>query len=387
MVNHIYDYYNIEELLRQEERIFRDSIRNFVDNEVLPIIDHHYREGTFPMHLIPKMAELGLFGITLSPEYGGHGANYTCYGLAMQELERGDSAIRSFASVQNSLVIYPIMKYGKEELKRKWLPKLVTGEAIGCFGLTEPDYGSNPGGMVTTATPIDGGYLLNGTKMWITNGNIADIAVVWAKIDGVVNGFLVEKGMKGFKAIEMTGKHSLRASITSELILEDVEVPEENHFIVEGLKGPLSSLTQARYGIAWGAIGSAIAVLESSVNYAKTRIQFGKPIGSFQIIQEKLAWMLTEIAKAQLLVYRLARLKDEDKDRYQQVSLAKRNNVYIALECARIAREIHGANGILDEYPIMRHMANLESVKTYEGTHDIHTLILGEDITGFSAFV
>lgn len=387
MSNHIYDYFNIEELLTEEERIFRDSIRNFVDNEVLPIIEHHYREGTFPMHLIPKMAELGLFGVTLSPEYGGHRANYTCYGLAMQELERGDSAIRSFASVQNSLVIYPIMKYGKKELKRKWLPKLVTGEAIGCFGLTEPDYGSNPGGMVTNATPIDGGYILNGTKMWITNGNIADIAVVWAKLDGVVNGFLVEKGMKGFKAIEMKGKHSLRASVTSELILEDVEVPEENHFIVEGLKGPLSCLTQARYGIAWGAIGSAIAVFESSVKYAKTRIQFGKPIGSFQIIQEKLAWMLTEITKAQLLAYRLGRLKDEDKDKYQQVSLAKRNNVYIALECARIAREIHGANGILDEYPIMRHMANLESVKTYEGTHDIHTLILGEDITGFSAFV
>ncbi|MGQ9818442.1 MAG: acyl-CoA dehydrogenase family protein [Candidatus Kapaibacteriales bacterium] len=387
MSNHIFDYYNIEELLTEEERIFRDTIRTFVDSEVLPIIEHHYREGTFPMHLISNMAELGLFGITLSPEYGGHGANYTCYGLAMQELERGDSAIRSFVSVQNSLVIYPIMKYGKEPLKREWLPKLVTGEAIGCFGLTEPDYGSNPGGMVTTATPIGGGYLLNGTKMWITNGNIADIAVVWAKLNGVVNGFLVEKGMKGFKAIEMKGKHSLRASITSELILEDVEVPEENHFTVEGLKGPLSCLTQARYGIAWGAIGSAIAVFESSVNYAKTRIQFGKPIGSFQIIQEKLAWMLTEIAKAQLLAYRLGRLKDEDKDRYQQISLAKRNNVYIALECARIAREIHGANGILDEYPVMRHMANLESVKTYEGTHDIHTLILGEDITGFSAFV
>lgn len=387
MSNHIYDYYNIEELLTEEERIFRDSIRNFVDNEVLPIIEHHYREGTFPMHLIPKMAELGLFGITLSPEYGGHGANYTCYGLAMQELERGDSAIRSFASVQNSLVIYPIMKYGKEELRRKWLPKLVTGKAIGCFGLTEPDYGSNPGGMVTTATRIDGGYLLNGTKMWITNGNIADIAVVWAKLDGVVNGFLVEKGMKGFKAIEIKGKHSLRASVTSELILEDVEVSEENHLIVEELKGPLSCLTQARYGIAWGAIGSAIAVFESAVNYAKTRIQFGKPIGSFQIIQEKLACMLTEIVKAQLLAYRLGRLKDEDKDKYQQVSLAKRNNVYIALECARIAREIHGANGILDEYPIMRHMANLESVKTYEGTHDIHTLIIGEDITGFSAFI
>lgn len=383
----VFDYYNIEELLTEEERLVRETVRDFVDKEVIPIIEKHYREGTFPMHLIPRMAELGLLGITLSPEYGGAGANYTTYGLAMMELERGDSAIRSFASVQNSLVIYPIFRYGKENARRKWLPKLASGEAIGCFGLTEPDYGSNPGGMVTTARLIDGGYVLNGTKMWITNGNIADVAVVWAKLDGDINGFLVEKGMKGFKAIEMKGKHSLRASVTSELILEDVEVPEENHLEITGLKGPLSCLTQARYGIAWGAIGSALAVFESALNYAKTRIQFGKPIGAFQIIQEKLVWMLNEITKAQLLAYRLGRLKDEDRARFQQVSLAKRNNVDIALQCARIAREIHGANGILDEYPVMRHMANLESVKTYEGTHDIHTLILGEDITGFSAFV
>jgi glutaryl-CoA dehydrogenase len=383
----VFDYYNIEELLTEEERLVRETVRDFVDKEVIPIIEKHYREGTFPMHLIPRMAELGLLGITLSPEYGGAGANYTTYGLAMMELERGDSAIRSFASVQNSLVIYPIFRYGKENARRKWLPKLASGEAIGCFGLTEPDYGSNPGGMVTTARLIDGGYVLNGTKMWITNGNIADVAVVWAKLDGEINGFLVEKGMKGFKAIEMKGKHSLRASVTSELILEDVEVPEENHLEITGLKGPLSCLTQARYGIAWGAIGSALAVFESALNYAKTRIQFGKPIGAFQIIQEKLVWMLNEITKAQLLAYRLGRLKDEDRARFQQVSLAKRNNVDIALQCARIAREIHGANGILDEYPVMRHMANLESVKTYEGTHDIHTLILGEDITGFSAFV
>ena len=383
----VFDYYNIDELLTEEERLVRETVRDFVDKEVIPIIEKHYREGTFPMHLIPRMAELGLLGITLSPEYGGAGANYTTYGLAMMELERGDSAIRSFASVQNSLVIYPIFRYGKENARRKWLPKLASGEAIGCFGLTEPDYGSNPGGMVTTARLIDGGYVLNGTKMWITNGNIADVAVVWAKLDGEINGFLVEKGMKGFKAIEMKGKHSLRASVTSELILEDVEVPEENHLEITGLKGPLSCLTQARYGIAWGAIGSALAVFESALNYAKTRIQFGKPIGAFQIIQEKLVWMLNEITKAQLLAYRLGRLKDEDRARFQQVSLAKRNNVDIALQCARIAREIHGANGILDEYPVMRHMANLESVKTYEGTHDIHTLILGEDITGFSAFV
>jgi len=387
MITNVFDYYNINELFTVEERMVRETVRDFVDKEVIPIIEKHYREGTFPMHLIPRMAELGLLGITLSPEYGGSGANYTTYGLAMMELERGDSAIRSFASVQNSLVIYPIYRYGKENARRKWLPKLASGEVIGCFGLTEPDYGSNPGGMVTTARRIDGGYVLNGTKMWITNGSIADIAVVWAKLDGVVNGFIVEKGMKGFKAVEMKGKHSLRASVTSELILEDVEVPEENHLEITGLKGPLSCLTQARYGIAWGAIGSALAVFESALNYAKTRIQFGKPIGAFQIIQEKLVWMLNEITKAQLLAYRLGRLKDEDRARFQQVSLAKRNNVHIALQCARIAREIHGANGILDEYPVMRHMANLESVKTYEGTHDIHTLILGEDITGFSAFV
>lgn len=382
----VFDYYNIEELFTEEERLIRKTVKEFVDNEVIPIIEKHYREGTFPMHLIPRMAELGLFGITLPQEYGGVGANYTSYGLAMMELERGDSAIRSFASVQNSLVIYPIYRYAKEEAKRKWLPKLASGEVIGCFGLTEPDFGSNPGGMATTAKKINGGYVINGTKMWITNGNIADVAIIWAKVDGVVNGFIVETNRKGFKAIEMRGKHSLRASVTSELILEDVEVPEENHLEVTGLKGPLSCLTQARYGIAWGAIGSALAVFESALNYAKTRIQFGKPIGAFQIIQEKLVWMLNEITKAQLIAYRLGRLKDEDRARFQQVSLAKRNNVDIALQCARIAREIHGANGILDEYPVMRHMANLESVKTYEGTHDIHTLILGEDITGFSAF-
>ncbi|MCX7909622.1 MAG: acyl-CoA dehydrogenase family protein [Ignavibacteria bacterium] len=383
----VFDYYNIEELLTDEERLIRETVKDFVDKEVLPIIEHHYREGTFPMHLVPRMAELGLFGITLPQEYGGVGANYTSYGLAMMELERGDSAIRSFASVQNSLVIYPILRYGKEEAKTKWLPKLARGEAIGCFGLTEPDFGSNPGGMASTAKKVNGKYILNGTKMWITNGNIADVAIIWAKLDGVVHGFIVETDRKGFKAIEMKGKHSLRASVTSELILEDVEVPEENHLEVTGLKGPLSCLTQARYGIAWGAIGAAIAVFESALKYAKTRIQFGKPIGAFQIIQEKLVWMLNEITKAQLIAYRLGRLKDQDRARFQQVSLAKRNNVDIALQCARLSREIHGANGILDEYPVMRHMANLESVKTYEGTHDIHTLILGEDITGFSAFV
>jgi glutaryl-CoA dehydrogenase len=304
----------------------------------------------------------------------------------MQELERGDSGVRSFASVQNSLVIYPIYTYGTQEQKDKWLPRLASGENIGCFGLTEPDYGSNPGGMVTNAKPINGGFLLNGAKMWITNGTIADVAVVWAKLDGEVHGFLVEKGMKGFTAPEMKGKMSLRASITSELIFQDVEIPEANLLQVKGLKGPLSCLTQARYGIAWGAVGAAQSVYDSALQYAKSRIQFDKPIASFQIIQEKLVWMLNEITKAQLINFRLGKLMDAKTVRPQQVSLAKRNNVQIALDCARKAREIHGANGIIDEYPVMRHAANLESVNTYEGTFDIHTLILGEDITGISAF-
>jgi glutaryl-CoA dehydrogenase len=380
------DYYQIDELLCEEEILVRDTVRDFTDNEILPIIEKHYSAGTFPDELIPKMAEIGLFGITVPEEYGGVGANYTTYGIAMQELERGDSAIRSFASVQNSLVMYPILKYANEETRKKWLPKLASGEAIGCFGLTEPDFGSNPGGMITNAKSIDGGYLLNGAKMWITNGTVADVGVVWAKLDGVVTGFLVEKGMKGFSAPEMKGKHSLRASVTSELIFEDVEIPAENRLAVNGLRGPLSCLTQARYGIAWGAVGAAIAVYQSSLDYAKSRIQFDKPIAGFQMVQDKLVWMLNEITKAQLVAYRLGRLKDEGKDRFQQTSLAKRNNVDIALESARIARDIHGANGILNEYPVMRHAANLESVRTYEGTHDIHTLILGEDITGIAAY-
>jgi glutaryl-CoA dehydrogenase len=380
------DYYNIDELLTDDEKMIRQTVRGFVDDEVMPVIEKHYREGTFPMELARKMGELGVFGITLPEEYGCAGASNVSYGLAMQELERGDSAVRSFASVQSSLVMYPIFTYASEENKRKWLPKLATAEAVGCFGLTEPDFGSNPTGMITNAKKIDGGYLLNGAKMWITNGTTADVAVVWAKLDGVVHGFLVEKGMKGFTAPEMKGKHSLRASVTSELIFQDVEIPEENILNVKGMRGPLSCLTQARYGISWGAIGAAMAVYESSVDYAKSRIQFGKPIGSFQLVQEKLAWMLTEITKGQLLCYQLGRLKDAGKMRPQQVSLAKRNNVHIALEAARMARDLHGANGILDEYPIMRHAANLESVKTYEGTHDIHTLILGQDITGIAAF-
>jgi glutaryl-CoA dehydrogenase len=380
------DYYGVYNQLSDEERMVRESVADFVDNEVLPIIEKHYQDGTFPMDLVPKMAELGLFGITLPQEYGCAGANYTCYGLAMQELERGDSGIRSFASVQSSLVMFPIYSYANEEMRKKWLPRLAAGTAIGCFGLTEPDFGSNPSGMITNAKKIDGGYLLNGAKMWITNGSLADVAVVWAKYEGEVCGFIIEKGMKGFSAPEMKGKHSLRASVTSELIFQDVEIPESHKLNVKGLKGPLSCLTQARYGIAWGAIGSAIGTYQSSLDYAKSRIQFDKPIASFQLVQDKLVWMLNEITKGQLLCMQLGKLKDSGMMNPNQVSLAKRNNVDIAIQCARIARDIHGANGILDEYPIMRHSANLESVRTYEGTHDIHTLILGADITGIQAF-
>jgi glutaryl-CoA dehydrogenase len=381
------DYYDIDSLLSEEERMVRDTVRSFVDEEVIPIIEEHFLQGTFPAHLTKRCGELGMFGPTIPEEYGGGGMNSVCYGLICQELERGDSAIRSAVSVQGSLVMYPIWRYASEELKKKWLPKLASGDAIGCFGLTEPDFGSNPGGMLTTATRSSNGFVLNGAKMWITNGTIANIAVVWAKLDGVVRGFLVEKGTPGFTAPEMTGKHSLRASITSELIFQDCEIPEENIFAdVEGLRGPLSCLTQARYGISWGAVGSAMAVYESSVKYATTRIQFGRPIGGFQLVQDKLVWMLNEITKGQLLAWRLGRLKDAGTMRTQQVSMAKRNNVWMALECAHMARDLHGANGILSEYPIMRHAANLESVKTYEGTHDIHTLIMGADITGIDAF-
>lgn len=381
------DYYAIDDLLTEEERLVRQTVADFVDTEILPIIEKHAHDGTFPMHLVEKIGDLGLFGITLPQEYGCAGLSNASYGLAMQELERGDSGIRSFASVQSSLVMWPIFTYGSEEHKKKWLPLLAQGKAIGCFGLTEPDHGSNPSGMVTNAKKIDGGYLLNGAKMWITNGSLADVAVVWAKLDGVVRGFLVEKGMKGFTAPEMKGKHSLRASVTSELVFQDVELPEENILPgVEGLKGPLSCLTQARFGISWGVIGSAMACYESSVSYAMSRIQFDKPIAGFQLTQEKLAYMLTEITKAQLLNWRLAVLKDAGTMRPQQVSLAKRNNCEIALDIARMSREIHGANGILNEYPVMRHAANLESVKTYEGTHEMHTLILGHDITGIQAF-
>lgn len=381
------DFYNTESLLSEEEILVRNTVRKFVDNNVIPIIEKHNREGSFPLQLVQPMAELGLFGATLPAKYGCAELNNVAYGLMMQELERGDSGIRSFASVQSGLVMYPIFTFGSEEQKDFWLPKLAKGEKIGCFGLTEPDFGSNPAGMITRAEKKNNGYVLNGAKMWITNGTIADVAVVWAKLEGEIKGFLVEKGTKGFSAPEMRGKHSLRASVTSELVLQDCWIPETNILPQsDGLKSPLMCLNQARYGIAWGAIGAAMACYESALNYSKSRIQFGKPIASFQMIQEKLVHMLTEITKAQLLCLQLGRLKDQGKATFTQISMAKRNNVFHALEIARTAREIHGANGILDEYPVMRHAANLESVKTYEGTHEMHTLILGEEITGISAF-
>ncbi|MFA3781988.1 acyl-CoA dehydrogenase family protein [Melioribacteraceae bacterium 4301-Me] len=381
------DYIEIDSLFSQEEILVRNTVREFVELEVLPVIEKHYREGTFPMHLIPKMAELGLFGSNLPSKYGCAEMNNVAYGLVMQELERGDSGIRSFVSVQSALVMYPIYTFGDENQKDYWLPKLAKGEKIGCFGLTEPDYGSNPAGMITRAEKVEGGYLLNGAKMWITNGSIADVAVVWAKLDGVIRGFLVEKGAEGFTAPEMKGKHSLRASVTSELIFQDVFVPEKNILPKsDGLKSPLMCLNQARYGIAWGVVGSMMACYDTALNYAKSRIQFSKPIAAYQITQEKLVYMLTEITKAQLLNVQLGRLKDKGTVKHTQISMAKRNNCEKALEIARMSREILGANGILDEYPVMRHSANLESVKTYEGTHEMHTLIIGEDITGYSAF-
>ncbi len=381
------DYYNIESLLSEEEIMIRNSVREFVSDEVIPIIEKHNRECTFPIDLVPKMGELGLFGTNLPQKYGCAELNNVAYGLVMQELERGDSGVRSFVSVQSALVMYPIYTFGSDEQKDFWLPKLAKGEKIGCFGLTEPDYGSNPGGMITRAEKVDGGFRLNGAKMWITNGTIADVAVVWAKLDGVVRGFLVEKEFDGFTAPEMKGKHSLKASVTSELVFDNVFIPEKNLLPkTEGLKNALMCLNQARYGIAWGVVGSMMACYDSALNYAKSRVQFSKPIAAYQMTQEKLVYILSEITKAQLLNLQLGRMKDNKTMKHTQVSLAKRNNCEKALEIARISREILGANGILDEYPIMRHSANLESVKTYEGTHEMHTLIVGEDITGYQAF-
>ncbi len=381
------DYFNLDGLLSEDERMVRETVRNFVDAEVLPIIERHYQAGTFPVTLLPKMAELGLFGATFPAKYGCAEMNNVAYGLVMQELERGDSGLRSFTSVQSGLVMYPIFTFGSEEQKDRWLPRLADGSAIGCFGLTEPDFGSNPGGMITRAERRGNEYVLNGAKMWITNGTLADVAVVWAKLDGEIRGFLVEKGTPGFTAPEMTGKHSLRASVTSELVFQDCVIPASNLLPkTSGLRSPLMCLSQARYGIAWGALGAAMACYDTALSYAKSRIQFDKPIAAFQMTQEKLVGMITEITKGQLLCLQLGRLKDAGRAKYTQISLAKRNNVYHALEIARSAREILGANGILGEYPVMRHAANLESVKTYEGTHEMHTLIVGEDITGFPAF-
>jgi len=381
------DYFKLDDQYSEEELMVRNMVREFVEKEVLPIIEGHHREATFPMELAGKMAELGLFGSNLPEKYDCAGLNNVAYGLIMQELERGDSGVRSFASVQGALVMFPIYEYGSEEQRQEWLPKLASGEKIGCFGLTEPDHGSDPGGMVTRAEKQGDEYVLNGAKMWITNGTIADVAIVWAKLDGVVRGFIVPTDIPGFTAPEMKGKFSLRASVTSELVLKDVHIPRENILPeIKGLRGPLSCLTQARYGIAWGAVGSAMATYETALNYAKERIQFDKPIASFQMVQNKLVTMVTEITKAQMLVYHLGRNKDEGKMQHQMVSMAKMNNVKIALDTARAARDILGANGILDEYPVIRHMLNLESVYTYEGTHDIHRLIIGADITGIEAF-
>ena len=381
------DLYEIDNLLSDDEKMIRNSIRQWTSENVLPIIEEYYQLAKFPVQLIADLAELGVLGANLPEKYGCAGVNNVAYGLMMQELERGDSGMRSFASVQGALVMYPIYEFGSEEQREYWLPKLASGEKIGCYGLTEPDHGSDPGGMKTRAVKDGDSFILNGAKMWITNGTIADVAVVWAKLNGEVHGFLVEKGTTGFTAPEMKNKHSLKASVTSELIFQDCRIPKENLLPnSQGLKSPLKCLTQARYGIAWGAIGAAMACYDEVLDYAKTRIQFDKPIGSFQLVQQKLVNMITEITKMQLLCLQLGRLKDDNKTTFVQVSLAKRNNVFHALEIARAARDLLGANGITSEYQTMRHMCNLESVKTYEGTHDIHTLIVGEHITGLAAY-
>ena len=380
------DFYNIEKHLTEEEIMVRDLVRDWVDEKVIPIIEDYYTKGTFPMELISEIGEMGLFGCNLEG-YECAGLSNVAYGLVCQELERGDSAIRSCVSVQGSLSMYPIHAFGTEEQKQRYLPGMAQGKLIGCFGLTEPDHGSDPGGMETKAVDDGNSYILNGAKMWITNGTVADLAIVWAKLDGKIRGFIVEKSDSGFSAPEMKGKHSLRASITSELVFQDCKIPKDRILPdVQGLKGPLSCLTQARYGITWGSIGAAMGCFHSSVDYSKSRIMFEKPIASFQLVQNKLAWMLREITKGQLLAYHLGRAKDNGESTPEMVSLGKMNNVDAAIQIARMARDIHGANGILNEYPIMRHMANLESVYTYEGTHDIHNLILGRWITGIQAF-
>ena len=383
-----HDYYLMDELLSDEHKLIRDSARAWVKKEVSPIIEEYYEKAEFPNQILDGLAAIGGFGPYIPEEYGGAGLDQISYGLIMQELERCDSGLRSTSSVQSSLVMYPIWKFGSELQKKKYLPKLSTGEMIGCFGLTEPDFGSNPGGMITNFTEDGNHLLLNGAKMWISNAPFADIAIVWAKDpNNRIKGIIVERGMEGFDTPEMHGKHSLRASSTGELIFNNVRIPKENILPnKDGLGAPLSCLDSARYGIAWGAIGAAMDCYDSALKYSKERIQFGKPIASFQLIQKKLAEMITEITKSQLLTHRLGQLKNEDRATTAQISMAKRNNVDMALKVAREARQIHGAMGIMNEYSVMRHMANLESVVTYEGTHDIHLLITGMDITGIQAF-
>ncbi|HVT96619.1 MAG TPA: acyl-CoA dehydrogenase family protein [Acidobacteriaceae bacterium] len=388
------DFIGFDSLLTDDERLTRDTARQFIEDNLVPIIEECNRDGRFPKELVPQMGQLGFFGASLQG-YGCAGMSNVEYGLVMQEFERGDSGVRSFVSVQSALVMYPIYTFGSDEQKNYWLPKMATGEKLGCFGLTEPDYGSNPGGMRTRADRSGDEYILNGEKMWITSGSIADVAVIWAKTygdagqeDGTVRGFLVECDRPGFKAYDVHGKWSLRASVTSGLSMQDVRIPATNLLPKSGgLKSPLMCLNQARYGIAWGGIGAAMSCYDTARQYSLVRKQFrDQPIASHQLVQEKLAWMITEITKGQLLVLQVGRLKDQGKVEHQHISMAKRNNIWMALECARMARDILGANGITDDFPVMRHMMNLESVKTYEGTHDIHTLILGQSVTGIAAY-
>lgn len=383
-----HDYYFLDEMLSDEHKLIRDSARAWVKKEVSPIIEQYYEKSEFPNQILDGLASIGGFGPYIPEEYGGAGLDQISYGLIMQELERCDSGLRSTSSVQSSLVMFPIWKFGNDDQKKKFLPKLASGEMMGCFGLTEPDFGSNPGGMITNFTEEGDHFILNGAKMWISNAPFADIAVVWAKDpNNRIKGLIVERGMEGFETPEMHGKHSLRASSTGELIFNNVKVPKANILPnKDGLGAPLSCLDSARYGISWGAIGAAMDCYDSALRYSKERTQFGKPIASFQLIQKKLAEMITEITKAQLLTFRLGQLKNEDRASSAQISMAKRNNVEMALKIAREARQIHGAMGIMNEYSVMRHMANLESVITYEGTHDIHLLITGMDITGIAAF-
>ncbi len=381
------NFFLTDELLSEEERMVRDTVRQYVEKRFLPLAAEYHNKAEFPLEVIPELAEMGLLGVTIPEEYGAAGSSYYIYGLAMQELERGDSGLRSFASVQGSLVMFPIYRYGSESQKQKWMPLLPSGERIGCIGLTEPDHGSDPGGMRTTARKTEKGWILNGGKMWITNAGIAHVAIVWAQTEEGIRGFIVETDRAGFSRSVIKGKFSLRASNTGELVFEDCFIPDENMLpAAKGLSAPLSCLNEARYGIAWGATGAAMACYDEALEYAKSRIQFDKPIAAFQLTQHKLVEMASEIVKAQLLNHQMGRLKDEGKAKYYHISMAKRNNVHQALKAARTARTILGANGITDEYQTVRHLLNLESVYTYEGTHDIHTLIVGEHLTGSNAF-